>query len=365
MNPRAQLTGMQHHRRLDAYIRRQAFGVCVMSLAILMAISLALFLAELLGDLADGEVLVSTLVELLLLRLPEAVLLVAPLALVIGLLLSLGEMAQAEEFSVMRSSGLAPRRVLGVVMSLSLVWAAGLLAVGGWIAPWAEQRSAAIGERMADQLLLASVRPGQFQTLAGGRLTVYVREADLDVGRLEGVFVQFSHPDEVEAVAAARGRLHTRPGTGERVLALYDGVHIGHQANGSGLPMRRIAFERNDIQLPLGGRRAADDPEQRRYLPALLADPATAAGVELQRRLVPSIVSLVLALFALPITLSGARGKRFGVVLVAVVVYLVYTNTANLLLVRAGLGSWPGIWPLHGAALVLAALAVAAWWRRW
>ncbi|MBS3742884.1 MAG: LPS export ABC transporter permease LptF [Wenzhouxiangellaceae bacterium] len=356
---------MQRSFRLDAYIRRQALGVCMMTLAILMAISLALFLAELLGDLADGEVLVSTLVELLLLRLPEAILLVAPLALVVGLLMSLGEMAQGEEFSVMRSAGLAPRRLLQVVLGLALAWAVGLLVVAGWVAPWAEQRSAAIAERMAEDLLLASVRPGQFQTLAGGRLTVYVREADLEAGELEGVFVHFSRQGEVEAVAAARGRLHTRPESGERVLSLHDGVHIGHAETGSGLPMRRIEFERNDIQLPLGSRGEADDPERRRYLPALLSDASAPAGAEFQRRLVPPVVSLVLALFALPITLAGARGKRFGVVLIAVAVYLVYTNTANLLLLRSGLGYWPGVWPLHAAALVLALLATAAWWRRW
>lgn len=356
---------MQRRCRINAYIRREALGVCIMTLAILMGISLALFLAELLGDLSEGEVLVSTLVELLLLRLPEAVLLVAPLALVIGLLMSLGEMAQGEEFSVMRSAGLAPRRVAQVVMGLAFAWAGGLLAVDGWIAPWAEQRSADIAERMADNLLLASVGPGQFQTLAGGKLTIFVRDADLEAGQLRGVFVHFSGQEKVEVVAAESGRLHTRPESGARVLSLHDGVHIGHQQEGSGLPMRRIEFRRNDIELPLGGQREPDNPERHRYLPELLADPAAAAGVELQRRLVPPIVSVVLALFTLPITLVAARGKRFGVVLIAVVVYLVYTNAANFVILRSGFGGWSGIWPLHAAVLVLALLTAGGWWRRW
>ena len=356
---------MQRRNRLDVYIRREALGVCMMTLAVLMAISLALFSAELLGDLADGELLVSTLVEMLLLRLPEAILLVAPLALVIGLLMGLGEMAQSEEFSVMRSAGLRPGRVVRILAGVALAWAVGLLVVGGWLAPWAEQRSAAIAERMADDLILASVQPGQFQTLAGGRLTVYVREAELDTGRLAGVFVHFVDQDQVEVVAAETGRLHSNAATGERLLSLYDGVHIGHLEGGSGLPMRRIQFERNDIQLPLGKRREADEPERRRYLPELLTDSAMAARMELQRRLVPPVVSLVLALFALPITLSGARGKRFGLVLIAVVIYLVYTNTANLLLLRSDPGRWPGIWSLHAAVLALALATMTAWWRRW
>jgi len=365
MNGLARVTRRAY--QLDRYITREAFAVCMMTLAVLTAISLLLFLAELLGDLADGEVLVSTLVELLLLRLPEAVLLVAPLALVIGLLMSLGELAEGEEFSVMRSAGLKPGRMLKVVMALALAWSVGLLLVSGWIAPWAEQRSAAIAERMADDLLLASIQPGQFQALAGGRLTVYVRSADLDSGRLHGLFVHFFRDDQVEVIAAASGRLYRLADSGKRVLSLRDGVHLGHRNGAGGLPMRRIEFERNDIQLPITAGRSPEEPARRSVLPNLLSDGSAAAGLELRRRLVPSIISIVLAFFALPVTLTGRRGKRFGVVVAAIVIYLAYSNTANLMLARGAADAvgWPGIWLLHALALALAMVPLAIWWRRW
>jgi len=358
---------MQRRDKLSGYIRREALGVCLMTLSVLMAISLVLFLAEMLGDLAEGKLLLSTLAELLLLRLPEALLLTAPLALVVGLLMSLGELAQGEEFSVMRSAGLAPAKLFRAVLALALMWAAGLVLVSGWVAPWAEQRSTRIAERMADDLLLASIRPGQFQTLGGGKLTVYVRAADLETGRLEGLFVHFANGDQVEVIAAESGRLFQRPESGERVLSLRDGVHLGHAVDSGGLPMRRIAFQRNDIQLPLAGEASAENPSRRRFLPGLLADSSSAAGMELQRRLMPPIICIVLALFVLPITLSGARGTRLGTVLVAVAVYLIYSNTANLMLARAapGSGVWPGIWPVHAVVLLLAIVPVASWWRRW
>src|SRR6056297_3582694 len=278
----------QRSYKLAGYIRREALGVCLMTLAVLMAISLALFLAEMLGDLADGELLLSTLAELLLLRLPEALLLTAPLALVVGLLMSLGELAQGEEFSVMRSAGLAPARLFRVVLVLATMWAAGLLLVSGWVAPWAEQRSARIAERMADDLLLASIRPGQFQTLGGGKLTVYVRDADPEAGRLVGVFVHFFNEGRIEVIAAESGRLFQRPDTGERMLSLRDGVHLGHVSGSGGLPMRRIAFQRNDIQLPIAGGASPENPSRQRFLPALLSDSSAGAGLELQRRLMPS-----------------------------------------------------------------------------
>lgn len=358
---------MQRNNKLAGHIRRQALGVSMMTLAVLMAISVALFLAEMLGDLADGELLVSTLGELLLLRLPEAFLLTAPLALIVGLLMSLGELAQGEEFNVMRAAGFSPARLFRVVVMLALAWSVVLVLVSGWVAPWAEQRSAQIAERMADDLLLASIRPGQFQSLGGGKLTVYVRTADLEVGHLEGLFVHFVNADQVEVIAAKSGRLLQRPETGDRILSLRDGVHLGHLAAASALPMRRITFERNDIQLPLGREQGSNDPLKRRFLPDLIGAPAPAAGLELQRRLMPAIITAVLSVFALPITLSGARGKRFGTVLVAVVIYLVYSNVANLLLASAApsAAGWPGVWPLHASALALAMIPLVLWWRRW
>lgn len=352
--------------RLSSYLRREALGMSLMTLAILVSITLALFLGELLGEVAEGRALLSTLLELLVLRIPEALLLTAPLALVVGVLMGLGELAQNEEFSVIRAAGVRPARVLASVVGLALGWAAALLVVAGWVAPWSEQRAAAVVERMADDLLVAGIQPGRFQSLAGGRLNVYVRDADLNNGRLEGVFVHFTRGGRVEAVAADSGRLYRRPEDGRRVLSLSNGVHIGHAAGPDLLPMRRIEFERNVIELPVSETRAGD-PLRELGPAALLGADDPGASVELQRRILPAVTSLVLALFALPVTLTGQRGQRFVVVLGAIVVYLVYSNTATLMLGRLSPAEegWPGLWPLHGAALLATVLPVTNWWRRW
>jgi lipopolysaccharide export system permease protein len=346
------------------YLRRQALGASAMTLAVLIAISLVLFLGELLGDVAEGRALVSTLFELLMLRVPEAVLLTAPLALAVGLLMSFGELAQGEEFSVMRAAGMRPGRIVRVVSGVTLTWAAGLLVVGGWVAPWAEQRSSTMTERMADELLLAGLQPGQFQSMAGGRMSIYVRAVDAQSERLEDVFVHFDDGARIETVTARSGQLFTHPDTGRRVLALRDGMHIGHADTPDALPMRRIEFERNDLELPViaerggGDRLAALDP-----LSLVTADTA-GRRLELERRALPAISCLVLALLVLPITLSGSRGRRFGSVLLVIVFYLLYTNTANLALARMP-PDGIGLWPVHAAALAIAAVPLVWWWRRW
>jgi len=352
---------------LGGYLRRQALGGCLMALAVLMAVVMALFMAELLGDLAEGKVLHSTLLQLFLLRLPEGLLLTAPLALVVGLLMSLGELAQGEEMSALRAAGMSAARLLTAMAGVAALWAVMLLLAAGWLSPWASARSAELAENMAEELLYASVRPGQFQSLGGGRLTVYARSVDRAAGRLDEVFLQFRNAERIEAVTATSGQLVRDPDTGHRVLSLRDGVHVGFQAEGAGLPMRRIEFARNDIELPIDNRSGTDDPLGREPLHRLVTDRAGLAAVEFQRRLAPVLISLVLAMFALPVTLSSGRGSRFGIALAAMVAYLAYSNGLQLLLARmeSSGSAGPESWLLHAIALGAALTVAGYWWRRW
>jgi len=351
---------------IPAYLRRQSLAVSMMALAVLVAVSTLLFLAELLGDVADGELLATTLPEMLLLRLPEALLLAGPLALLIGLLMAFGELAQGEEFTILRSSGFRPLDLLSVILQLAAIWAGLMLFVSGWAAPWSEQRQADLIERAADDLLVASIRPGQFQTLGGGRLTLYVQRADFDAGRFEGLFVQFLNGDRVEVVAAESGRLIRDPKTGRRMLALDNGVHVGHQVSGALLPMRRIDFGRNEIELPLGDVPEPGDRLRRMNLTELFNSKSAPMRAALHERLVPAWIVLLLAPLVLPVTLSGRRGRRFGIAVVAMAAYLLYSNTANVLLAQVTRGlDLLALFGLHGLAALLAVAITWGWWRRW
>lgn len=351
---------------LIRHFLHQALAICTMTLVILVAVSLLLFLAEALGEIADGRLLASTLLQTLLLRVPEAVLLAAPLALVVGMLMAFGELAQAREFEIARISGARAGRIARMAFGLALTWALALVVLSGWVAPWSQQRQAVLAERMTDDLLLAGIRPGQFETLAGGRVTVYAAGVVPEASRLDAVFVQFRNGDELETIAASSGRLIADGETGRRYLVLEDGEHLGLRDDADGLPMRRIAFASNRIELPLAG--AADDsagPEQA-TLSMLVGQREPMMRVELMDRLTPALICLVMAAFALPATLSSARGRRFGVVLMAVAAYLVYSNAATLIaarpdpaLVVAGLAG------LHGGMALLAGGVVWRWWRRW
>lgn len=348
---------------LSRYLFRRMAGAAVMALAVLLAVTVALFLAELLGEVADGEAASATVLRLLLLRLPEAALLVGPLALMLGVLMTLAQQVQNGELGIMRASGLAPARLLAPVVLMALVWAAALVVMSAWVAPWAARESSDLADRMAEEILLAGIRPGQFQPVGAEGLSIYVGRADSTTAALERIFIHFPGPEGIDIVSAQRGELSTDPASGARLLTLYDGFHLQHSHSSTGLPLRRIRFARNQIEVPLPSTRARGDDPGQRPTAELLAVGDAEAQRELQWRLAPPLVSVLLALLVVPVSVGSPRGGSFGVVVPALVFYLVYSNAINLVLFRADPDSWFGVWMLH---VVMISIVVAGllWWRR-
>ena len=129
---------------------------------------------------------------------------------------------------------------------------------------------------------------------------------------------------------------------------------------------KRMRFERNEIALSTPSGEAADSSEDHAKSSLMLAqssDPA--AQAELAWRLSVPVSVLVLALLAVVLSRQNPREARYGRLLIAILVYLLYANV--LALVRAGIvqghvPAWLGLWWVHALAA-----AIGAWivWRQY
>ncbi|QOC23035.1 LPS export ABC transporter permease LptF [Wenzhouxiangella sp. AB-CW3] len=352
---------------LQRYILRQGLAASVLSLMVFLGVTVALFLAELVGDAAQGELPGSSVALLLALRLPEAIILVGPLALLTGLLLTFGRLQEESETIVVRASGLAFRRMLWPVLVLAGFWGGGLLLISGWLSPMALERTGQLMEDAAQHAMVAGVRPGQFGRMDGGRTTIYVGAIEGEGERLRDVFIQHMEGDLAEVLTAREGRVWTSPEDGTRYLTLTDGRQLQH-----GLPpnqggLREVQFARNDLRLPtpeitssesesgmtLNELRRPENPDERREWHWRLAAPAAA---------------VLLGMLALPLSSRLPRQGRFGSIVIALVLYLLYSNAihAGLIMMeqRAAM-TGPGLWPVHGALAMLMAWMCVRQWRVW
>jgi lipopolysaccharide export system permease protein len=349
---------------ITRYLVRQVAGAALATLLVLLGVTLALFLAELLGEVADGRAASRSVFLLLALRIPEAVHLVAPLALMLGVLMTLGQLAAGGEISVLRAAGLAPSRVIAPLLLVAAVWSAGVLAVSGWAAPWAARESAALDARLAEDLLLSGLRPGQFQSLGDGALNVFVGAADGETAELRDVFIQRSEGGRSEILRAPRGELVVDLDNGLRLLTLFDGVHISHSDEGPGLPLRVVRFARNEFDVPIRVRSQAMDSVRSTPTLQLLQSPSAEQQRELHWRAAPVLAGALLVLLVLPTAVGSPRSGRFGIIVPALVGYLVYTNAVQLVLGRDDLDP-AGVWIVHALIASVALAALVTFRRRW
>ncbi len=352
---------------LQKYLFREGLVASLASLLVFIVIILALFFAEVMGDAAQGRLPASSILLLLVLRLPEALQMVGPLALMTGVLLTVGRMGEQSELVVMRSGGLELGRALLPVMMLALLWSASLLAVAGWLAPWASDRTGQMLEDAARHALLSGLQPGRFNKLDQGRLTVYVGRVDRSDGSLGDILVQFDDERYPELLTANRGRLWIDPDDGTRYLSLLDGQQVRHAVDPDDGGMREIRFERNDVRLPQPTTDGLGD-ETRKSLPDLWPATTSAEFREWHWRLASPIAALILAMLAVPLAVRLPRQGRFGSLVAALILYLVYSNAihAGLLWIeQRNLSAGLGLWPLHALLAAAMCLMLIRQWRRW
>ena len=347
---------------LPRYLHRQASVSAVLTLVVLLGVVSALFLAELLSQAAQGLIPGSQLFWLLLLRLPEAILMVAPLALLMGVLFALGQASESGEVTIARASGVSFWTCFRPMVGLALVWAVATLVVAGWLSPWAVNKTEEVVASGAEQALLASIQAGQFDRFKHGQLTVYVASVDPQSGDLSEVFLQHQGLGFQDVVSAPTGQIWQDPEDQSRYLSLADGHQIRSSEGGD---WTRLSFKQNDVRLPVGREGDASGFEMGLTMPALWPLTEVSLWREWHWRLASPIGTFLMGLLAIPLAWRGPRQGRFGALVVAMVAYLVYSNSIHLGLVwmeeSVRIEGW-GLWPFHA---VLLGVVSALWMWRW
>ena len=177
-------------KTLRRLLYREIIGSVLFVAAAFLSLFLFIDLVEELGRMAQrGRTLVGAL-EAVALQLPGHVYELLPLAVLIGTIYVLSRMAQTSEFTVLRSGGLAPGRMLGLLAGLAAGFAVLTFVVGDFVAPRSERAAALVDAGSTSGLALG--RTGAWlkerRATTSGELAVSVNvAAAAPGGRLHGV----------------------------------------------------------------------------------------------------------------------------------------------------------------------------------
>ncbi|MBS7457791.1 LPS export ABC transporter permease LptF [Coralloluteibacterium stylophorae] len=342
--------------RLERYLLREFAETAAATLVVLLLVSLSGVFADLVSEIARGKLPATLLLSQLGLRLVQYLPMVLPLALFLGLLMAIGRLYRDSEMAVMSSFGYGPQRLLRPLALFAVPVVLVVAALSLWGAPAAERAGQRMIDRANRSLLVAGLDSRRFVELPGGGV-IYVDEMSAAGSRFQRLFMQ-TEDDEgrIDITTAQSGELFF-DGSTERYLELRDGFRVEGPVDGA--DFRLMRFERNEAQLPDRAETIGDEDPLLLSTPALIERGDRPALAELHWRIGLPLLTMVLALAAIPLSRQQPRQPRYGALLLAFSGYLVYVF--SLFIGRSWLGAgalpaWLGLWWLH-----LPMFAIALW----
>ncbi len=339
-------------KTIDRFLIRELLLATLATLAVLLAVVLCSRLATYLGQVANGMLTKDVILQMLGLQSIRFLPVLMPVALLLGTMLTLGRLHQQSEMVALTACGYGPLEVYRPLYAIAVPLAALLAAVSLWVAPHAAALQAELQAHARQQAQLSVFSPGSFRETAGGQHVVYVESLDPSSGEMTRVFIQSREPNGVAITTGDRGH-QAFDAEGTRYMVLDRGFR--YAGNPGETDYTAISFERAAARLD------APPPEialKREALPsaALLAAGSARDFAELHSRAGAPVSALLIALITPLLARARPREGRYGRLLAAILVYVIYVNLLGVgkaWMEKGSIGPLLGLWWVH--AMLLAA----------
>lgn len=355
-------------RIVDRYLVRELLVSFLASTLILLLISVGGTVAFLLDRIARGRIPAELLAALIGLRTIDALTLLAPLAVFIGVQLAYGRLYRESEMAVFAASGLPLTGLVRPLMILAVPLIIVMSLISFWLAPASVRMSQTLMQEASRSLIIAGLEPGRFVSLPQNDGVMYVDSMNGDGTQFKKMFVASERENKedktvsLNVITSASGELFHDANGVERYLGLNDGFRVEGVLGQDNYRLMR--YQRNDIKLQDNETDSTTDSVKRSAPTSELlrsSDPVQRA--ELHWRLAAPASTLVLILLALPLSRSSPRQPRYAGLLIALLTWFIYYNGMALGRSWISLGKLSplaGFWWLHIPIMLIAAFLL---WR--
>ena len=353
---------MQMLRVFDRYLLREVIHGWLAVTVVLWLVLVSNRLVRFLADAAAGDISADVIFKLLGLKMIWYLIHVIPFALALGVVLGLGRLYRDSEMTVMSACGVGPWRIYKPLLGFGVLVAAVLAWLALYISPEVQglsHRLESVAEQQAD---LKALGAGRFNSLQHGQLTFYAERLSADKQSMENLFIVFTNyldatrrpPQLLSAKSAYRKR---DPATADDFLVLVDGYR--YEGNPGDADYRIMRFDEYGIRIDLPGIGLVTEERESTPSAALLQSDDPEDTAELQWRLAMPLSVIALVLLAVPLCKSTPRQGRYGRLVFAVLLFVIYYNLLAMAKVWVGNGVVPaaiGLWWVPVLPVILAVL---------
>ena len=347
---------------LDRYLIRDAAAAWAAVAIVLLAIMLSTRFAFFLALSAKGDLPPGLLFQVVALSSLRYLVLLVPVSLLLGVMLSLGRLYKDNEVAALTGCGVGARAFYRPYVLFGVALSALTAALAFHISPWAA--------RQADYLLKDAKRlvqytpfeSGRFKPVADGRAVFYTSEVSGDGTTLGEVLAFIEEQGGTTLVTARRGAQNIDAETGERHIVLYDGersrVTAGERST------ERTTFNHFTTRITPPDFEFSSGSRAIRATQVLMESSDPKDRAELHWRIAAPVSALVLLLLAVPLGHLAPRQGRYTRLVRGILAYLAYSNLLSLGQTWLAKGTVPpvmGLWWVHLLFLALAGVLI---WRR-
>ncbi len=311
--------------------------------------------AEVIGDIASGDLPLSSLLQIILYSSIDYLVVLIPLSTFLSILIVLGRFYKDQEMTAILSSGISPSFIYKILVIPMIILAALLLSISIYVSPEARKSIEFSKQDALSNIGIEFFEPGRFITLKD-RSVFYSKER-YDDNRFIEVFLQTELGDEVSVVTAEYAEIQTN-GV-DNFLVFFNGKR--YQGQPGDIDFRILEFSEHQLPLYIKEKNEEDRDISTENFNLLLNAQDLKSKAELQWRVSPSIALIILVLLSIPLSRSSPRQGQYGGLILGILVYIIYVNLLGAARVWFEQGDSPeiyGIWWVHAVALAFTSLMI-------
>jgi lipopolysaccharide export system permease protein len=352
-------------RTLERYLARQIYAATAFVMLGFLGLFAFFDLIRELADLGKVEYHLPQVFTFVLLSTPTHAYELFPVVVLIGTLYVLAHLASNSEYTVMRASGLSPRRAAATLAKIGLAFVVLTFVIGEWVAPWAEEQAQKVKMRAMSSVIGQDLVSGLW--FKDENSFINVREAR-QTNQLQGVRIyDFDADYRLQKITLAQRADYA----GKGAWRLQDVAQTTFTTQGPRTERQPEAEWRSRVSPDMLDALIVR-PERmsawalHKYTEHLAGNRQRTERYEiaLWKKIFYPIAALVMMALALPFAYMQARAGMVGVKVFLGIMLGIFFHMLNSLFSHIGLlQNWP---PLSAAVVPSAAFLTAAilmmWW---
>ena len=341
---------MIFHRALRRELTQVASAVFV-TLFTVMATTQSI---RLLGDAATGKLASEAVIALLGFSALNYLPVLLSLTVFMSVLLVISRQYKDSEMAVWFASGQSLTAWVRPVMAFALpfVFLTAVLSLA--VSPWATNQAERYKERMEARDEASRITPGAFKESADGERVFFVETVAGDATSVQNVFVSSVLQGRLGVMVSRRGFTEVAE-NGDRFLVMVNGRR--YEGLPGRLDFRMMDFERYAVRMEQKGVRIDPGAAPKQLTTArLLANLTNPNKGEFLWRIGLPISAATLALLAIPLAFVNPRVGRSVNLVLAFLIYLVYSNCISITqawVAQGRIGFHSAWWLVHVVMVLL------------